>query len=488
MTRPKKREVRCRRLVARQSEPRTRVLIYGSGAVASTLLREIRSHSGMDGQVVGSVDDLPELIRTQRVDEILIAQPTVTGAQMTALLHISRELGLRCRTLPPPDDLVPGSQLLAQIRDIAVEDLLGRSPVRLEEDGIRQKLSGQVVMVTGAAGSIGSELCRQIARFAPKTIVALDVAETALFHLAREMKAASPNVDFAEVIGSVQSRDRLREVFLAQAPSIVYHAAAYKHVPMMEAHVVEAVENNVFGTWQIALAAAEHGVADVVMISSDKAVRPTSVMGATKRVAEMLMGAMQGGSTNFVSVRFGNVLGSSGSVVPLFQEQIAAGGPVTLTDPSMERYFMTVEEASQLVLQASTMGHGGEIFVLDMGDPIRIADLARNLILLAGRQPDRDVQIEISGIRPGEKLREELSAPEENMLPTRHPKIRIFRSPRAQEEMVPHLDALQHLCATRDVAGIVERLKQIVPEYEPSRFVRPDARSPLDIIEGKVCH
>ncbi len=479
---------------ARQTEPLKRVLIYGAGRAGTTLLREIHSNSRLHFQVLGFIDDherkqglvvqgarvlgtgadLSGLVQKQNVEEILVALPSVTGPHMTQVLQTCQELGVRCRTIPPLDDIIRNRNLSSQIRDVTVEDLLGRSPVRLEEHGIRRKLTGKVVMVTGAAGSIGSELCRQIARFRPQAIIGFEVAETALFHLAREMKAKYPDVCFVPAIGSVQNRARLREVFLAHGPSIIYHAAAYKHVPMMEAHVVEAVENNVFGTYQVALAAAEHGATDLVMISSDKAVRPTNIMGATKRVAELLISAMQNDSTNFVSVRFGNVLGSNGSVVPLFKEQIAAGGPVTVTDPNMERYFMTIPEASQLVLQASSMGNGGEIFVLDMGAPVRIMDLARNLIRLSGFQPDHDIRIEVTGIRPGEKIREELSTLEENTLPTRHPKIKIFKSPQTAHPIMRHLDALQDLCDSRNVVGIVERLKRIVPEYRPSSFVQPD--------------
>jgi FlaA1/EpsC-like NDP-sugar epimerase len=325
------------------------------------------------------------------------------------------------------------------------------------------------VAVTGAAGSIGSELCRQIARFQPAAIVAYDCAETALFYIDREMSESFPGLKFRPEIGDIRNLQRLNEVFAKYRPSILYHAAAYKHVPMMEAHVFEAVENNVIGTWNVAIAAAENGVADFVMISSDKAVRPTSVMGVTKRIAELLIHALQNGRTKYVSVRFGNVLGSNGSVIPLFKQQIAARKPVTVTHPDMRRYFMTIPEAAQLVIQASTMGNGGEIFVLDMGQPVRILDLANNLILLSGLRPGEDVKIVFTGIRPGEKLYEELAHLDEEMQPTFHQKIKNF----ATHSLPAHgalerIEKLRSLCTERKLSDIVLELKDLVIDYNPS--------------------
>jgi FlaA1/EpsC-like NDP-sugar epimerase len=279
-------------------------------------------------------------------------------------------------------------------------------------------------------------------------------------------------VAFHPEIGSVQRPERLAEVLDHYHPSILYHAAAYKHVPMMEMHMFEALQNNVFGTYETALAAAEHGLEDFVMISTDKAVRPTSIMGVTKRLAELAVNSLQNGGTRFVSVRFGNVLGSNGSVIPRFKKQIAEGGPVTVTHPGMQRYFMTIPEASQLVLQASTMGGGGEIFVLDMGEPVKIMDLARNLILLSGLRPDEDIRIEFTGIRPGEKLYEELHTLEESTRPTRHEKVKIFAGPSlAYGEMTGPLETLRQICAVRDVTRLILQLKEIVPEYNPSSHV-----------------
>jgi FlaA1/EpsC-like NDP-sugar epimerase len=487
----------------RATESLKRVLIYGAGRAGTILLREIRSNPRMNYQMIGFIDDNPEkqglvvhgarilgagenlvgVAQKHHVEEILIALPSVSGPRMTSIIRSCQDAGVRCRTIPPLDEILDHRNLASQIRDVDVEDLLGRTPVQLDEEEILQKLEGRAILVTGAGGSIGSELCRQIARFNPRLIIGFDVAETALFHLNREMRAKFPSVDFMPAIGSVQSRSRLSQIFRDFMPTIVYHAAAYKHVPLMESHVAEAVENNLFGTYQVALAASENGVTDFVMISSDKAVRPTNIMGATKRAAELLIGSMQNNSVTYVSVRFGNVLGSNGSVVPLFKEQIAAGGPVTVTDPDMERYFMTIPEATQLVLQASTMGQGGEIFVLDMGSPMKIIDLARNLILLSGFQPDQEIKIEITGARPGEKLREELHTLEEDTVPTRHPKIKIFqRKPVAAEWMMRHLDELQDLCNYRNTPALVERLKRIVPEYDPGacapvRIAHPKTRS-----------
>jgi FlaA1/EpsC-like NDP-sugar epimerase len=376
---------------------------------------------------------------------------------------------VECKTVPGLGDVIQERGLAGQIRDVAVEDLLGRIPVRLEEDQIRAHLEGKVVMVTGAAGSIGSELCRQIARFRPAAIVGFEIAESPLFEIDREMRQAFPAVPFHPEIGSIQNRARLDEVLRRRSPSIVYHAAAYKHVPMMEAHVFEAIENNVLGTYNVAAAAAQHGVEDFVMISSDKAVRPTNVMGATKRIAELLLLTLQNGGTKFVAVRFGNVLGSNGSVIPIFKKQIAAGGPVTVTHPEMRRFFMTIPEACQLVLQAAVIGEGGQICVLDMGEPVKIVDLARNLILLSGLRPDEDIKIEFTGMRPGEKLYEELNSMLEGTVPTAHEKIRIFVGNGMPEgDMLTWLNTLRDICEARDTGRLVVALKEIVLDYSPS--------------------
>jgi FlaA1/EpsC-like NDP-sugar epimerase len=480
-------------------------LIYGAGEAGITLLREIQRNPKLLYRVWGFLDDRPDkkgvhilgapvlgggdqvqaLVSKHNIEIILIAIPSATGTEMTRILERCHAAGADCKTIPGLGEVIEDGGLAGHIRAVAVEDLLGRKPVRLEENQIRATLEGKVVLVTGAAGSIGSELCRQIARFYPAGIVGFDIAESPLFEIDREMRQAFPVVPFYPEIGSIQNRIRLDEVLCQYSPSVVYHAAAYKHVPLMEAHVFEAIENNVFGTYNVAMAAAEHGVDDFVMISSDKAVRPTNVMGATKRIAELLLLALQNGRTKYVAVRFGNVLGSNGSVIPIFKKQIAAGGPVTVTHPEMRRFFMTIPEACQLVLQAAVIGEGGQICVLDMGEPVKIVDLARNLILLSGLKPDEDIKIEFTGMRPGEKLYEELNTMLEDTAPTAHEKIRIFTGNGMPEgDIETWLGCLREACGARDVGRLVVALKETVLDYNPSahllkRFVqaRPLAAS-----------
>jgi FlaA1/EpsC-like NDP-sugar epimerase len=418
---------------------------------------------------LGGSKTLAEVARKYRVEEVLIALPNATGCEVTVILEQCRAAGIGAKRIPALAELMDHKVLVDQIRDVRLGDLLGRPPVRLDPALIRARLTGRVVMVTGAGGSIGSELCRQIARYAPRALVGFDNAETALYQIDQELREEFPDVPFYPEIGSIQNRRRLDEVFRDHRPASVYHAAAYKHVPMMEAHLFEAVENNVFGTRNVVRAATASGVEDFVLVSSDKAVRSTNVMGATKRLAELI--CLAAGS-NFCAVRFGNVLGSNGSVIPLFKRQIAAGGPVTVTHPEIRRFFMTIPEAAELVLQAAAMGEGGEIFVLDMGEPVRIQDLARNLILLSGLKPDVDIRIEFSGIRPGEKLYEELNGIEEDTVPTRHAKIRIFTGPGAAGETVSRcLEELRRSTESRDTAGVVLSLKELAPDYNPSSFL-----------------
>ncbi len=466
-----------------------KTLIYGAGDAGITLLREIRNNPKLayrvcgfldDGrdkkglfisgiEVLGRGDEIKSLVTKHNIAIILIAVPSATGVEMTRILELCHTADVEYKTVPGLGEVVEECGLVGQIREVAVEDLLGRNPVRLEVSRIRDALKGKVVLVTGAAGSIGSELCRQIARFQPAGIVGFEIAESPLFEIDREMKQRFPQVPFYPEIGNVQNRVRLDDVLCQYRPTIVYHAAAYKHVPLMETHVFEAVENNVFGTYNLAISAMKHGVEDFVLISSDKAVRPTNIMGTTKRVAELILLALQNGRTRFVAVRFGNVLGSNGSVIPIFKKQIAAGGPVTVTHPEMRRFFMTIPEACQLVLQASAVATGGQICVLDMGQPVKIVDLARNLILLSGLKPEKDIKIQFTGMRPGEKLYEELSTLLEDTIPTEHEKVRIFIGNGVPEGNIHRwLDELRDLCAARDTGRLMVALKEVVLDYSPS--------------------
>ncbi len=478
-----------RSLTRSQSELGKRIFIYGAGDAGITLLREIRNNPKLTYRVCGFIDDDPAkhglrigavqvlgsgseikaLSAAYRIEMILIAIPSATGPEMASMLSLCHEARVQCRTIPGLGDLIQGDGLAAQIREVAVEDLLNRTPVRLEESRIRYTLMDRIVLVTGAAGSIGSELCRQIARFHAAGIVGFDIAESPLFEIDREMRQSFPHVPFHAEIGSVQNRARLNDVLRYYRPSLIFHAAAYKHVPLMEAHAFEAIENNVFGTYNLAVAAAENGVEDLVMISSDKAVRPTNVMGASKRIAELILLALQNGSTQYIAVRFGNVLGSNGSVIPTFKKQIAAGGPVTVTHPEMRRFFMTNSEACQLVLQASAIAKGGQICVLDMGQAVRIVDLAKNLILLSGLKPGEDIKIEFTGTRPGEKLYEELSNLLEDTIPSGHEKVRIFIGNGVPEEdIATWLESLREACEARDIGRLVVALKELIPDYSPS--------------------
>jgi FlaA1/EpsC-like NDP-sugar epimerase len=469
---------------------RKRTLIYGAGDAGMALLRELRQNHTLMCDVIGFIDDDPgkaqlvlegkrvmgtgkalkALVQKHIIQRVLIAIPSATGPQMVRILKYATDAKVDYKMVPGLGELVQGAELGKQVREVAVEDLLGRTPVHLDLDLIRERIQGQVVMVTGAAGSIGSEICRQIAPFHPLAIVGFDEGETPLFHIDREMSKSFPQITYYPEIGSITSRSTLKRVMQLYRPSVLYHAAAYKHVPMMERHVFAAVKTNIMGTWNVARAAVEHGVDDFVMISTDKAVRPTSMMGATKRTAELLIRALQmEGRTKFVAVRFGNVLGSNGSVIPIFKEQIAAGGPVTVTDPEIIRYFMTIPEAAQLVLQAFSIGKGGEVFVLDMGQPVKIVDLAKNLILLSGLQPGRDIEIQFTGLRPGEKMFEELNLQNEHLVATSHPKIKSYvgnhnlDAKQAKEFLL----RLQQIAEEQDVASLVLLLKELIPDYNP---------------------
>jgi len=474
------------------------LLIYGAGAAGLNLVRELRSAPNRNYRIIGFLDDdarkqhatllgvpvlgrgrdaakIVDRYRSRRVsvDEIIIALPSASGRQVSEALANCRASGVPCKTIPSFDELLAGKVRLSQIREIAVENLLGREPVNLQLERIRESIMGRSVMVTGAGGSIGSELCRQLVLFQPKCLVALDQAESELFKIDMELAESPRGVTVCPVIGDIRNHDRLESVVRQFGVTSIYHAAAYKHVPMMENNLIEAVNNNVLGLHNLVQIAVRNGVASFVMISSDKAVNPTNIMGLTKRVAELVVSSMptssRGGTTRFVSVRFGNVLGSNGSVVPIFKAQIASGGPVTITHPDMRRYFMTTPEAVQLVLQASTMGKGSEIFVLDMGEPVRILDLARNMIRLSGHEPDVEIPIRVIGLRPGEKLYEELSAASDQVRPTCHEKIMIFCGRTLQHQVLEKwIGKLRELVALRDDSAVLAHMLEIVPEYRPS--------------------
>ena len=474
------------------------LLIYGAGQAGMTLLREILANPALGYQVIGFLDDdpnkrgamfmnmpilgagrdAPRIVDRRntygrKVEEILIAMPSATSRQMQEALSNCRAAGVACKTIPGMSELLSGRVLTSQIRNVDIADLLGREPVRLEEERIRSTIAGRSVLVTGAAGSIGSELCRQVARFEPSKLIAFDQAESDLFKVDMELRQKSPYLEIVAELGDIRDFRRVDEVIRRHSVESIFHAAAYKHVPMMESHVLEAVKNNVIGTNNLVRAARQNQVADFLLISSDKAVRPSNIMGLTKRIAELIVSAraVNGGAgrTKFVSVRFGNVLGSNGSVVPIFQSQIAAGGPVTVTHPEVRRYFMTVREAVQLVLQASAMGNGSEIFVLDMGEAVRIMDLASNLIRLSGRVPHDDIEIRIIGLRPGEKLYEELITEGEGIQPTHHEKIKILAGASLDTEFIDSwIRELDELVWARDEPALLAKLVKLVPEYRTS--------------------
>jgi len=464
------------------------VLILGAGDAAVMLLRELKRSE--EWRVVGLLDDeaekrgrsingVPVLgglgevaghAERLQVKNVIIAMPAAAAGVRRRAAEAAAAAGLAVLTVPAIDDLLSGRVSISQLRKVELEDLLGREEVKLDSDGLHQLLCGRTVLVTGAGGSIGSELARQIARFRPKRLVLFELSEFALYRIEEEFASLMPGTPVSTLVGDVKDAARVEAVFAMLRPEVVFHAAAYKHVPLMEnENAWEAVRNNVLGTLRVAEAAQRHGTGEFVFISTDKAVNPTNVMGATKRVAEMVCQALQQpGGTRFVTVRFGNVLGSSGSVIPRFREQIARGGPVTVTHPDIIRYFMLIPEAAQLVLQAGLMGKGGEIFVLDMGEPVKIVDLARDMIRLSGFTED-DVRIVFTGLRPGEKLYEELLADGEHTLPTPHPKLRIAQAQAtlSAEAMAALLGWLQG--APQDEQAVKRRLAQIVPEYRPQQ-------------------
>ena len=460
------------------------LLVLGAGEAAAILLRElagsarwrvvglldddVRKQGGaIDGvKVLGPFDSVGELAARMNVRHAVVAMPGASHAARKRAHDLCAGAGLRVMTVPAYADIVSGRVSVSQLRQIELDDLLGRDPVQLDEAGLRGLLAGKSVMVTGAGGSIGTELCRQIARFAPARLVLLEESEFALYSIEQEFRDRGVDFEVRAAIGDVCDERRVREVLACHAPQIVFHAAAYKHVPLMEdENAFEAVANNAFGTLVAARSAQAGGVATFVLVSTDKAVKPSNVMGASKRLAELICQVLQPrGATRFVAVRFGNVLGSAGSVIPRFRDQIARGGPLTVTHPEMTRYFMSIPEATQLVLQAALMGRGGEVLALEMGEPVKIVDLARQLIRLSGAS-ENEVKIVYSGIRPGEKLHEQLIAGDEATLPTPHPKLRIVRATApANPRLCEELAAWVASPGAADAASVRARLTAWIPE------------------------
>jgi len=440
-------------------------LLDDNPAIQGRLLRNVN--------VLGPIAELPRWTRRFGVRTVIIALPSAAHGVRRRVAELCAQAGVEALTVPSYEDLISGRSQLSTIRHVELDDLLGRDPVVLDSAGLSEWLGGRVAMVTGAGGSIGAELCLQIARFAPERLVLFDISEYALYQVQQALRDAYPHLAISTIVGDVKHASHVEQVLGSERPSIVFHAAAYKHVPLMEeTNAWQAVRNNAFGTWALARAAVAARVEKFVLVSTDKAVNPTNVMGASKRLAEMFCQSLQNGTTQFVIVRFGNVFGSTGSVIPRFREQIARGGPVTVTHPEITRYFMSLSEATQLLLQAGLMGRGGEVLVLDMGEPVRIVDLARDMIRLSGADPDK-IRIVFTGLRPGEKLYEEPLALEEATLPTHHPKLRIVKARSADTAAVREL--VSWLQRDRGVADADVRawLKGCIPEYTPQVSVPP---------------
>ena len=505
------------------SGPLQHVLIAGAGEAGAMVLRELRQNPQTGLLTIGFVDDdpvkhgvllngvrvlggrsaIPELVRKHHVDQVIIAMPSAPGKSIRELVELCEAAGVRARIVPGIYELLGGTVRLTELRDVQIDDLLRREPVQTDTARVEALLRGKRVLVTGAGGSIGSELCRQILRCCPASLTLLGHGENSIFDIHNELRAELSGPDspypsgqrpqLTPVIADVRFPERLQAVFLEHRPDVVFHAAAHKHVPLMEDNIADAITNNVLGTLRVVEASAAAGVSHFVLISTDKAVNPTSIMGATKRVAELIVQrAARTTGRAYVAVRFGNVLGSRGSVVPFFQKQIAAGGPVTVTHPDVKRFFMTIPEAVQLVLQAATMGQGEEVFVLDMGEPVRIVDLARDLIRLSGLEPDHDIKIRFTGLRPGEKLYEELFASSEQYGRTEHEKILRFGNGHCDEKdtegdagskaalpatltddvLSSKLEALFDAASCQDEESMRLALRSLVPQYSGEQRVR----------------
>lgn len=466
---------------------RKNALIVGAGKAGETLARDLlRDSSGsylptafVDDDrakirkeihgipVAGSCYELPQVVARLGIELIIIALPSATSRQIRRIVEICETTGLPFRILPQMQDLISGKASLKDLRDVRIEDLLGREPVELDWRAITEATHGKTVLVTGGGGSIGAELCRQLARLRPAQLIILDRSEFNLYSIDLELRQSLPDLSLTSLLVDINDRAQMEKILRAYGPAVIYHAAAYKHVPILEDQARAAVSNNVMGTRVVADLADKFGCESFVLVSTDKAVNPANVMGASKRVAEMYcQGLNTRSKTRFITVRFGNVLGSSGSVIPLFQQQIAQGGPVTVTHPEIMRYFMTIPEACQLILQAGVIGRGGEIFVLDMGEPVKISYLAEQLIRLSGKTPGEDIEIVYTGLRPGEKLYEELFHDAEKLAETSHPKILLAHCRLMDKGMLEKsFDAMQQFCEEGDEAGLRSRLAELVPEH-----------------------
>ena len=485
------------RMTVFQKRHKKRILIVGAGDAGEKMLREIFENKELVYDIEGFIDDdlqkqgrsihgvpvlgviekLPELVEVNRIDEILIAIPSAAGEQMRKIVEVCKGCGVSYKTLPGIGQIIDGRVSIKALRDVSFEDLLGRKPVNLDITGIRNCLDGRTVLITGCGGSIGAELCRQVVKFQPRFLILVDANEANLFHIQMELQYEHYYQNCRSILGHVQDRQLIKSIFQKFHPQVVFHAAAYKHVPILEKNPWEAVTNNIIGSRVIMELAVEHGVDRFVLVSTDKAVRPTNVMGASKRVAELLLQSFQGNGTKFMAVRFGNVIGSSGSVIPLFRRQIEKGGPVTVTHPDVNRFFMTIPEAAQMIIQAGAMGEGGEVFILKMGTPVKIIDMARDLIRLSGKEPDKDIKIVFTGLREGEKLYEELITVGEDIVPTGHEKIMVLRTDGLSNGLMSPAELLKWLnselqelydaALRHDAQAIKQILQKIVPEYTP---------------------
>jgi len=469
------------------NEKKSKLLIVGAGDAGAMLIKEVKKHNSLNYDIIGLIDDdeykvgqvingikilggredIEDICKKNNVEEIFIALPSAPFQERKYIYNICKKTGCKLKTLPGIYEIINGDVNISQLRDVDINDLLGRPPVKLNNENINEYILDKVVMVTGGGGSIGSELCRQIVKFKPKKLIILDIYENNAYDLQMELKYKYPDLDLAVVIASIRDFERLKEIFSKYRPYVVFHAAAHKHVPLMEDNVVEAIKNNIIGTYNVVKCSHMYNVRRFVQISTDKAVNPTNVMGATKRFCEKIIQAFDKGSeTEYVAVRFGNVLGSNGSVIPLFKKQIMQGGPITVTHPEINRFFMTIPEAAQLVIQAGAMAKGGEIFVLDMGEPVKIVDLARDLIRLSGLKPDEDIKIEYSGLRPGEKLYEELLMDEVALTSTEHEKIFVEKPMGFDVDYVEKSIEEFKNVIENDREDIIELLEEKVPTYK----------------------